>query len=464
MSRQKMVPNDIERCGESIYADVIHPKLTAMDKGKFVVIDTSTGDYKIDPQHIVAIEEMLTNHEGCLLYSIKVGCQAAYKLAIFLMVLLGTQPATHAQVITLLRGPAYTQPQAKEKLAEYAKLYSDRASWEKRAEMLRAGIRRGMQLEKLPEPCDLTPIRHGRREIDGYTVENVAFESLPGFWVTGNLYLPTKTEGKIPGILNPHGHLGNGRMQEYMQKRCALQARMGAAAFTYDMVGYGESTQCEHRRFQVQRLQSYNSMRALDFLLSLGFVDEDRLAVTGESGGGTQSFLLAAIDERIDLSIPVVQVSAHFFGGCECESAMPIHKTGNYETNNVEIAALVAPKPLLLVSDGGDWTLNTPEVEFPHIQRIYSFYNAADKVANAHFPAEGHDYGPSKRDAATRFLAKHFGLNLKAVENSAGDGDIVESSIAVLPEDDLRVFTPEHPRPDYAIDCEQALGLLNKAR
>ncbi|MDZ4658110.1 MAG: acetylxylan esterase [Bythopirellula sp.] len=370
---------------------------------------------------------------------------------------------THAQIVTLFRGHAYTQPEAKEKLAELAKLYDDRTSWEKRADVLRAGIRRGMLLEKLPQPCDLKTIRRDKRELDGYTVENVAFESLPGFWVTGNLYLPTKIEGKIPGILNPHGHIGNGRMNEYMQKRCAAQARMGAAAFAYDMIGYGESTQCEHRRFQVQRLQTYNSIRALDFLASLGFIDEDRLAVTGESGGGTQTFLLAAIDDRIDLAIPVVQVSAHFFGGCECESAMPIHKTADYKTNNVEIAALVAPKPLLVVSDGGDWTLNSPLVEHPHIKRIYSFYNAADKTENAHFADEGHDYGPSKRAAATRFLAKHFGLNLAAVEDAKGEID--ESFVTVLPEDDLRVFTPENPRPANALaDCEEVLGLLNKAR
>lgn len=368
---------------------------------------------------------------------------------------------SHAQVVTLLRGHAYTEPEAKEKLVDLAKLYDDRETWKQRAAMLRAGMRRGMQLEKLPKPCALKPIRHRLRKMDGYTVENVAFESLPGFWVTGNLYLPAKIEGKIPGILNPHGHWENGRLIEQMQKRCAAQARMGAAAFAYDMVGYGESKQCEHRRFQVQRLQTYNSMRVLDFLLSLGFVDETRLAVTGASGGGTQTFLLAAIDDRIGLAMPVVQVSAHFFGGCECESAMPIHMTADYETNNVEIAALVAPKPLLLVSDGGDWTVNTPKVEYPHVSRIYSFFGARDKTENAHFADEGHDYGPSKRAAAYRFLAKHFGLNLAAVENA--EGEIDESLVTVLPEDNLHVFTPEIPRPGYAItDCEEALGLLNK--
>ena len=379
---------------------------------------------------------------------------------IFLSLVSAPQPL-HAQTYTLIRGRAYTEEVGAEKLAEKAKLYTDRASWEARAKMLRAGIRHGLQLDRLPVPCDLKTIRHSRRKMDGYTVENVAFESLPGFWVTGNLYLPTTIEGKIPGVLNPHGHWGNARMTDQIQARCAAQARMGAAAFAYDMVGYGESKQCEHRRFQVQRIQTYNSMRAIDFLLSLRFVDENRLAVTGASGGGTQTFLLGAVDDRIDLSIPVAQVSAHFFGGCECESAMPIHKTDLYETNNVEIAALVAPKPLLLVSDGGDWSSNTPRVEYPHIQRIYSFYGAEDQVENVHLADEGHDYGPSKRAAAYRFLAKHFGLNLAAVTDDAGAVD--ESFFRPLSEEELRVFTAEHPRPDYAItDCEQVLGLLKK--
>lgn len=371
--------------------------------------------------------------------------------------------ASHAQEVTLLRGRAFTEPEAKEKLAEKAKLYNDRESWEERAKLLRDGVKKGMQLERLPEPCDLKVIRHSKREMDGYTVENVAFESLPGFWVTGNLYLPAEIEGKIPGILNPHGHGGDARVKEYMQKRCGMQARMGAAAFCYDMVGYTESTQCEHRRFQVQRLQTYNSIRALDFLESLSFVDDTRLAVTGESGGGTQTFLLTAVDERIDVAVPVVQVSAHFFGGCECESAMPIHKTADYETNNVEIAALAAPKPMMLVSDGGDWTVNTPEVEFPHIERIYSFFEAGDKVENAHFPTEGHDYGPNKRAAAYRFLAKHLYLSLDTIENAHGELD--EGTVTVLPENELRVFTNEHPRPSYGIkNCDEVLGLLNRTK
>ena len=362
----------------------------------------------------------------------------------------------------LCQGNYWTEKQAKEKLKEFSTLYHDKASWERRAEAIRHNILKGAQLDPMPEKTPLKPILRDRRTMDGYTVENVAFESMPGFWVTGNLYRPEHISGKVPGVLCPHGHWEDGRFRDDMQYRCAAMARMGAIVFAWDMVGYGESTQCEHRAIPiVLKIQLWNSIRSLDFLLTLKEVDPDRIAVTGASGGGTQTFLLAAVDPRVDVSAPVVMVSAHFFGGCVGESGMPIHKAPGFQTNNVEIAACVAPKPLLLVSDGDDWTKNTPSVEYPYIRHIYTFYGAEDNVANVHLPKEKHDYGISKRKAVYDFFAHHLGLDISKIQNSQGDID--ESFVKILPKRDLSVFSDDHPRPSYAVMGNEAVEKLFSA-
>jgi len=362
----------------------------------------------------------------------------------------------------LCQGMYFTPETGADALREFANTYTDRASWEQRASLIRTGLRAGMQLPDQPSFAPLRPIRHGLRQLNGYTVENVSFESLPGYFITGNLYRPLNATGQLPAVLCPHGHAPgrDSRFQEQTQQRCATMARMGAVVFVYDMVGYGDATQCDHDIPKAMTLQTLNSIRALDFLTTLPDVDTSRVAMSGESGGGTQTFLLTALDSRVKVSVPVVMVSAYFFGGCVCESGMPIHKGATYQTSNAEIAALAAPRPLLLISNGKDWTAYTPELEFPYVQAIYRYYGAANQVENQHLPNEGHDYGPSKRQAAYRFLAKHLNLNLSTMEK---DGQVDESANTLLTADDLRVFTPNYPRPDRAVVGNDAvMSLLKK--
>jgi dienelactone hydrolase len=316
----------------------------------------------------------------------------------------------------------------------------------------------------MPSRCELKPIVWGRQSRKGYVVENVAFESLPGFFVTGNLYRPLDARGRSPGVLCPHGHFPRGRFTADTQARCATLARMGAVVFAYDMVGFGDSTQTTHDDPNVLTLQLWDSIRALDFLASLPEVDGAQLGCTGESGGGTQTFLLAAVDNRLAVSVPVVQVSAHFFGGCKCESGLPIHQSDRHQTDNAEIAALFASKPQCIVSDGKDWTKNTPDVEFPYIRSVYALYDATGKVENAHFADEGHDYGPSKRRAMYAFAAKHLKLDLAKV--TGPDGKVDEADTA-LDQKTLEVFAADHPRPagslkgaaEIAAALERARGL-----
>jgi len=332
--------------------------------------------------------------------------------------------------------------------------------WQSRSGKILERIKDGMELKEMPARPVSVPVIHSKRVMDGYSVENVAFESLPGFYVTGNLYRPTQVQKSYAGILCPHGHGNNpdGRFREQTQIRCATLARMGAIVFAWDMIGYGDSKQCAHTIDKALKLQTINSARALDFLLSLPGVDSTRIGMTGESGGGTQTFLLAALDHRIKVVVPCVMVSAHFFGGCACESGMPIHKKGDFQTNNTEIAALIAPRPLLLISDGDDWTKNTPAVEYPFMQKIYALYNKKHQVENVHLANEKHDYGPSKRKAMYPFMAKYLGLDLNKIKDANGNIDEVPSK--VLTEKELAVFNSDHPVPANAVTGDIAVMRL----
>ncbi|MEN6426881.1 MAG: prolyl oligopeptidase family serine peptidase [Phycisphaerales bacterium] len=382
--------------------------------------------------------------------------RSAGKSVAVIVLLLSCSAQAAVEEPQLCVGNYQTEEQAKEQLSRFAATYSTQAEWQERAQRIREGILRGAELLPLPKKCPLNPILHSKREHDGYSIENAAFESLPGVFVTGNLYRPTKGKGPFAGVLCPHGHWSDpndyGRFRPEMQKRCATFARMGAVVFAYDMVGYGDWANAgwKHNRPDALKLQLWDSIRAVDFLTSMKDVDPKRIVITGASGGGTQSFMLTAVDDRVAVSIPVVQVSAHFFGGCVCESGMPIHKAKGYETSNVEIAACAAPRPLLLISDGKDWTKNTPQVEYPYIRNVYGLFGAADRVEYLHLPEEGHDYGRSKRVGAYEFLSKHLGLCLADVIDDSGS--INEDFVVIEPKASLYVFDAEHPRPANAVD------------
>ena len=391
--------------------------------------------------------------------SLILSCKTLFLTFVSLHTIMAQDPAARLE---LCQGHYFTEEEGKAALAALANSYTTLKDWKKRARDIRKGIRVGAELPKRLPRISTRPLRHSKREMDGYTVENVAFESLPGLFVTGNLYMPIGYKGKRPAILSPHGHwkeVGDyGRFREDVQKRCATLARMGAVVFAYDMLGYGDADQCSHDHPKALKLQLINSMRAINFLQSLPQVDDRRIGITVASGGGTQSFLLTALDRRIRVSVPVVQVSAHFFGGCACESGMPIHRAAGFQTNNVEIAALAAPRPMMLVSDGEDWTKNTPEVEFPHIQLIYALYEAEDQVHHVHFAKEGHDYGESKRMVVYPFLAEHLKLSLERVLDE--HEHISEENIKLLSRRDLSVFNAAYPRPEQAVQGDMEITIL----
>lgn len=347
-------------------------------------------------------------------------------------------------------GNYWTEDQGKVFLVSQKNLYTNRQEWDKRAQLIKMHILKGVGLEKYPKKCPLNARIGAKRVYDGYQIQNVAIESLPGVFVTGSLYTPTQAKGKLPGIISPHGHWSKpgdvGRYRPDAQKRFAAFARMGAMVFAYDMVGYGQMEEFgwQHKHPESLKLQTWNSIRCLDFILEMG-ADPEKIACTGASGGGTQTFVLTAIDPRVKVSVPVVMVSAFFFGGCLCESGLPIHKDVDYQTNNVEIAACAAPRPMLLVSDGGDWTKNNPEVELPHLKYIYQFFGKADLVQNVHLPNDAHGYDLNKRAAVYPFLAKYLGLDVTKAMNT--DGTVREDMIVIEDQKVLYPFNEKNPFP-----------------
>lgn len=360
---------------------------------------------------------------------------------------------------------------------------SNLEDWNKRSDRLKHRIATVLGLWPEPEKTPLNPVIHSSKSFDGYSVLNVFFESFPGFYVTGNLYMPENITGKSPGILCPHGHWSDGRFyknanvaneiangaerfvdggQSPMQSRCVQLARMGCIVFHYDMIGYADSQQISYdlaHRFAKQRphlstgrewgffgakaeglyqnimgFQTWNSIRALDFLCSMPEIDQDRLGVTGASGGGTQTFLLAAIDERIDLSVPAVMVSTAMQGGCTCENTSGLR----INTGNVELAALFAPKPQGVIS-ADDWTVNMVTIGFPQLQKLYQLTGHKNKVHLKSLTHFGHNYNNVSRTAMYEWVNNYFKLGHKT--------PILEKEYKLLSAKEMTVWNDNHPKP-----------------
>lgn len=364
--------------------------------------------------------------------------------------------------------------------------------WEQRKKYVRQVLSVTLGLWPMPTKTPLNPVIHGKIDPGDYTVEKVYFESIPGFYVTGNLYRPKGKSRRRPGVLSPHGHFPGGRFQDaglttvrrqiaqgaeryedggrsFMQSRCVQLARMGCVVFHYDMIGYGDSVQIPldvvHRFSQLRTkfkkppdrgfysasaelylqnpmgLHTYNSIRALDFLSGLPDVDPKRIAVTGGSGGGTQTFMLCAVDDRPLVSVPVVIVSTTRQGGCTCENISGL-RIGTY---NLEFTALHAPKPLLLISADDD-TRTMPERGFPELKQHYGILGATQNVSHIALLQFPHNYNYVSRAAMYHWLNRHLNLGFEE--------PIIESSYERLSKEELSVWNDQHPQPECGPDFE----------
>lgn len=354
-------------------------------------------------------------------------------------------------------------------------------AWDIRREEVKRRVLVASGLWPMPEKTPLNAVIHGRIERDDYTVEKVIFESLPGHFVCGNLYLPKKHGGKIPAVINPHGHWPNGRFMNAsddevkkqiemgaekfesaahspLQARCVQLARMGCAAFFYDMLGYADSLQfsdaagkLEHRHGPKDKgfvsaeaeqqlvgyfpLQTWNSTRVLDFITSLPYVDKTRIGCTGASGGGTQTMIIGGIDERVTAAFPCVMVSTAMQGGCTCENSNHL-RIGQ---GNIDIAALVAPRPLGMTA-ADDWTKELETKGFPDLKNLYTMLGVPDRV-EAHFNIKfPHNYNGVSRSQMYAFFNKHLKLGLS-------DAQLQERDFKLSTTEELTVWDAKHPQP-----------------
>jgi hypothetical protein len=367
--------------------------------------------------------------------------------------------------------------------------------WQKRADYVRRQILVATGLWPMPTKTPLHAVIHGRVDRDDYTVEKVYFESYPGFFVSGSLYRPKGPTGKLPGILCPHGHWPNGRFNEDsdknvrqnivdgaerfevggrypLQSRCVTLCRMGCVVFHYDMVGYADSQQIPEavaHRFKARRpemetaenwgfftpqselhlqsimgLQTYNSLCALDWLSQLPDVDPKRIAVTGASGGGTQTMIIGALDPRPAALFPAVMVSTAMQGGCTCENCTYL-RVG---TGNIEFAAMAAPRPLGMTA-ADDWTKEMPSKGFPQLQQHFTTLGAEKNVMLKPLLQFGHNYNYVSRSAMYRFMNDNLRLGF--------ENPVLEEDFTPLTFAEMSVWDKDHPRPKGGPDFERSL-------
>ena len=335
--------------------------------------------------------------------------------------------------IKLYEYPRRHVDEGRQMLDYLATKYHNAQEWEVRRAILKKEVRERLEIDAFLDSCvkDAKPILSKVRKHDGYTTQNICIELIPGQHIFGTIYASQK-KGLKPLIICPDGHWPS-RYRDDEQQRLATLARMGAVCVDFDLYGYGQSAAevGDHRTARAHIFQAACGLKLLDYLLNnRKDIDPKRVAANGGSGGGTHTVLLALLDNRITASAPVVHVASHFDGGCPCESGMPVQLAGG-GTCEAELAAIIAPRPLLLVSDGGDWTSSNPELEYPFIQRIFGFYDAKDQVRNIHLPDERHDFGPNKRQAVYDFFADIFALDRSMID---------EGKVTIEPEEIMKTI------------------------
>lgn len=279
--------------------------------------------------------------------------------------------------------------------------------WKSKRGEYRRQLLEMLGLDPLPEKSDLKPVITGRLEHDEFVVEKLHFQSRPGLYVTGNLYLPKKIDKPLPTILYVCGHsrvLGKdgtpmGAKAGY-QHHGAWYARNGYACLTIDTLQLGEIEGIHHgthrygmwwwlnRGYTPAGVEAWNCVRALDYLETRPEIDKTRFGVTGRSGGGAYSWWIAAIDDRIKVAVPtagITDLQNHVVDGtveghCDC-----MFMVNTYRWDYPQVAALLAPRPLLISNTDSDgiFPLDGVYRTFEKVRRIYRLFDSEKKGASS---------------------------------------------------------------------------------
>jgi dienelactone hydrolase len=274
--------------------------------------------------------------------------------------------------------------------------------WTTHREQYRRQLLEMLGLSPLPEKSDLKPVVTGKIDRESLTVENLHFQSLPGLYVTANLYLPKNLARPAPAILYVCGHGGvmsnnvsYGNKVSY-QHHGAWFARNGYVCLVIDTVQLGEILGLHHGTYREEMwwwnsrgytpagVEAWNSMRALDYLCTRPEVDTNRFGITGRSGGGAYSWFTAALDDRIKVAAPVAGITDlqnHVVDGtveghCDCMFFL-----NTYRWDYPLLAALCAPRPLLLVNSDTDsiFPLDGVLRTQAKVKRVYDLHRAANQ-------------------------------------------------------------------------------------
>lgn len=305
---------------------------------------------------------------------------------------------------------AYFRDQVKQIDAATLTDLTTREAWEKKRPELRRQFLDMMGLWPLPAKTDLKATVTGKTDADAFTVEKLHFQSMPGLYVTANLYLPKTRRGKLPAVLYVCGHgnvVENGvsfGSKVFYQYHPAWFASNGFACLALDTLELAEIPGEHHgtsrrgmwwwqaRGYTPAGIELWNGVRALDYLQSRPEVDPDRIGLTGRSGGGATSWWVAAADERVRAVVPVAGIAdleAHL-----CEGAVPRFKDGvisghcdcmyfvnTHRWDFATVAALIAPRPLLLGNSDVDdiFPVQGYRRIARKVEKVYALYDAPEK-------------------------------------------------------------------------------------